>query len=287
MIQGWLVYNTEDTIKNSYFINALITYAKASEINLKLVLREKIALGMEENVLSIAYEGKKSLPQIVINRSRDSFFAKHLEIMGIRVYNAYRITHLCNHKARTHQMISQLGIPALNTFFYSKRYLDLETAQISFPVILKSATGHGGQEVFQCINKETIKKYLNLIKDDEFLIQQRCDQPGVDVRVFVMGDQILGAIKRESMNDFRSNYSLGGTAKRYHLSQENEAYVQRIIKHLKSDFVGIDFMINRQGAFLFNEIEDVVGSRTLYQYGQIDTAKEYIHYIKNTVTHLR
>ncbi len=283
MIQAWLVYNREDAVKNSYFIDALITYARKCAIDLEFVLREKITLGMEGNHLFAAYKGQRSHPKLVINRSRDSLLAKHLELMGIRVYNSYRVTHLCNHKARTHQFMSELEVPMLDTLFLSKRYFDLDTVVLVYPVVLKSAGGHGGQEVFQCMDKKDIVFYLAQIKEDDFLIQKMCNHLGVDVRVFVLGERILGAIKRESKVDFRSNYSLGGTASIYQLSEKNENCVQKIIKALKSDFVGVDFIVDQQGEFLFNEVEDVVGSRTLYEYGNIDTAKEYIAYIKSTV----
>jgi len=63
------------------------------------------------------------------------------------------------------------------------------------------------------------------------------------------------------------------------LTEENKKSVKRILEYLKSDFIGIDFMLNQKVEFVFNEIEDVVGIRTLYEYGHIDTAKVYVEYI--------
>lgn len=279
MIQAWLVYNREDYSVNSFFANELINYAAKKSICLQLIYRDEILLGIENNVLLLKYNTIKSRPSIVINRSRDSFLAKHLELMGIRVYNSYQVTHLCNHKARTHQFISKLGVEAVDTFFFNKAYFDIEALEVTYPVILKSVSGHGGSEVFKSDSKENLCRLLTRIKEDEFLIQKICDNPGVDVRVFAIGSKIIGAIKRESKTDFRSNYSLGGEASIYQLTKANEILIGSILEHLNSDFVGIDFMINQKGEFLFNEIEDVVGSRTLYKYGQINTAKEYINYI--------
>lgn len=286
MIRGWLIYNREDAVKNQYFIRALIEYAQGSGIDLKCVFREKVTLGIEENSLFAAYEGEKSSPQIAINRSRDSFIARHLEIMGVKVYNTSEVTRLCNHKARTHQMITELKIPTLDTLFLNKRFFDVEKLNKVYPVVLKSTAGHGGREVFKCEGPEDVVRQLHKINEEEFIIQTLCNQTGVDVRVFVMGERILGAIKRESQTDFRSNYSLGGSASLYPLSKEIYTYVKKIISHLQSDFIGIDFMLDQKGNPFLNEIEDAVGSRTLYEYGHINTAKEYIHYIKNTAKKL-
>lgn len=283
MIEAWLVYNQADYTKNSYFADELIAYAKMKNIHLELAIREKITLGIEDGALCLKHCNISSHPQIVINRSRDSFLSKHLELMGIRVYNSYEVTDLCNNKSSTHQWISKLNIPSVDMFFFNKMYFDSDKLQLSYPVILKSVSGHGGGEVFKCTSKEEILTSLAKMKENEFLIQQMCDNPGVDVRVFVIGNHIVGAIKRESKIDFRSNYSLGGTASVYTLTEANMKVIESILENLKSDFIGIDFMINQSGEFLFNEIEDVVGSRTLYECAKVNTAKEYINYIASTI----
>jgi len=45
------------------------------------------------------------------------------------------------------------------------------------------------------------------------------------------------------------------------------------------DMVGIDFILDDNGNLVFNEIEDVVGARMLYQCSDIDIVKEYLSYI--------
>ena len=279
MIQAWLVYNREDHIKNRYFADKLIAYADSHRIKLHLVLKENITFGIQKNKLFIKAEDTETQPHLVINRSRDSFLAKHLEWMGIKVYNDYNVTSVCNDKAKTHQMVNALGIASLDTLFLNKTWFDISRLDITYPVILKSVSGHGGEEVFRCTTHEDIISSLSQIKEDHFLIQQINDRVGIDIRVFAIGSTIIGAIKRESKTDFRSNYSLGGQASLYHLTKENEKSVKRILEYLKSDFIGIDFLLNQKGEFVFNEIEDVVGSRTLYEYGHIDTAKVYVEYI--------
>ena len=47
--------------------------------------------------------------------------------------------------------------------------------------------------------------------------------------------------------------------------------------------VGIDFIFDEHGHFLFNEIEDVVGSRTLSALSEINIVREYLKFIKDHV----
>ncbi|MEG1791965.1 MAG: hypothetical protein RR245_06975, partial [Clostridia bacterium] len=53
--------------------------------------------------------------------------------------------------------------------------------------------------------------------------------------------------------------------------------VKKVNEILPSDFIGVDFIFDRDGVKL-NEIEDIVGSRMLYEIG-IDIVKDYVAYI--------
>ncbi|MGL4738340.1 MAG: ATP-grasp domain-containing protein [Cellulosilyticaceae bacterium] len=280
-MKGWLVYHEEDLLVNRVFAEALVSYGKVVGLEVELLLLEKLQMGVQGGALCIkdARGMHKEVPDFVINRTREHLFGYHLEQMGVRVLNNARVTHLCNHKARTHQLVAALGIPSVDTLFFHKRYMSLENLGLQFPLVIKSPIGHGGKQVYLANDLNEAHEFMERLSDEELVIQEVCDQVGVDVRVFVLGTQVLGAICRQSDTDFRSNYSLGGRASLYELSAQQLQLIQRILDVLESDYVGIDFMIDQRGEFVFNEIEDVVGSRTLYEYGNVDVAKCYMDYI--------
>lgn len=283
MSRGWLVYNQEDYNKNNVYAEMLIEYGQAEGLEIELFIRETLVLGIEEAGL-VVYQGDNRLepPQFVINRSRDIDLAKHIEYMGVKVFNSSQVTEIANDKARSHQFVNRLGIPSMPTLIYDKKYMKVEEVIKTYPVVIKSVDGHGGEEVYKANYKEDAREFIEKIQGNKLLIQNVCGQVGVDVRVFIIANQIVGAIKRTSKTDFRSNYSLGGKAEVYSLNKAEQGLVHHILRELKCDFVGIDFMINEQGQFIFNEIEDAVGSRTLYAYTAVDSAKLYIEHIKNT-----
>lgn len=285
MCRGWLIYNKEDLKINRQFANWLIEYGEKVDLQIELLEKENLTLGIKDEHLVVwDQNGVKEKPQFVINRTRDSLLAYHLEQMGVRVFNPYKVTEFCNHKIKTHQLVMTLGIPAVDSIFFNRNYMKLEMLQLQYPVVIKSPSGHGGKQVYLAQNENEAKHILKQLQDEELLIQRLCNRTGVDVRVFVLGNEIIGAIKRESLTDFRSNFSLGGTASLYHLTNEQEKQVRQILGVLPADYVGIDFMLDQQNNFVFNEIEDAVGSRTLYQYGNIDVAKHYITYIAQQLT---
>ncbi|MEG1637360.1 MAG: RimK family alpha-L-glutamate ligase [Cellulosilyticaceae bacterium] len=281
MYKGWLIYNEEDYKKNEVYAKMLMDYGKENELDIELILREDLILGVDGVELVIDKQGERmKSPHFAINRSRDSQLAKQLEYMKCKVFNSSQVTEIANDKGITHQFINRLGITSVPTLFYNKTYMDLARCIKAYPVVIKSVGGHGGEEVYKVNNIEEAQSAIDKIKSEKLLIQKLCNRVGVDVRVFVIGNEIIGAIKRSSEEDFRSNYSLGGKASPYALNQEEMKRVYRILEHLACDFVGIDFMIDAEGNFVFNEIEDAVGSRTLYQYTEVDSASLYIQHIK-------
>ncbi|MEG0580278.1 MAG: hypothetical protein RR490_10220, partial [Niameybacter sp.] len=110
-MKGLLVYKNEDYKKNKSYAQLLIEYGKLLDLEIEVVHYEAIQMGVDEKGLWIS-SNHRSLEAIdfVINRTRESMLSKQLELMGIKVFNSYEVTHLANHKGRTHQFISSLGI---------------------------------------------------------------------------------------------------------------------------------------------------------------------------------
>lgn len=280
-MKGLVVYKKADYLINQSYADMLVQYGLEQGLEIQVALYEELRLGVGETGLWI--KNKEELIEnvaFVINRSRESMLSKQLELMHIPVFNSYEVTHLANHKGRTHQFVSSLGIPSMRTSFFYSDFMEAPISEFPYPFVMKTPDGHGGQEVFCVQNEDDFNRLISTYKRSEWLIQEMCAHVGEDVRVFVIGNKIIGAIRRFSETDFRANYCLGGQIEWYTLNEEEEALVYKITKHLSCDYVGIDFMIDDKGKFVFNEIEDVVGSRSLYALKRIDTAKAYILHIK-------
>lgn len=151
--------------------------------------------------------------------------------------------------------------------------------KLPFPYVLKSVDGHGGSEVFLVKTKEEKNKLkAEYSSGRRFVSQKLCSSPGRDFRVYVLGGKVLAGAMRSSSSDFRSNYSLGGTAEIVQVPQNIAFSAERIAAKLQSDFVGVDFIFDGDDAVV-NEVEDVVGTRMLYDLTDLDAAEEYAKYI--------
>lgn len=207
------------------------------------------------------YRGSASF---VINRSNDYKIAEFYESQGIKVLNGSRFSKIANDKQLCYDYIEQQGLECLPT-----RYKQV-------PFVKKPKDSHGGNGVKMCYDTEEY--------DENMVCQMPASDLGKDLRVYVLDGQIVTAILRTSEKDFRSNYCLGGNAQQYQLSKEEKAYIQPYIDlatSLGGVYFGVDFLFHNK-KLIFNEYEDTVGARMVYDLTDIDIISDYIDIIKDS-----
>ncbi|MFS0751301.1 ATP-grasp domain-containing protein [Oceanobacillus sp. 1P07AA] len=283
MTVGWLIYSEGDAIKNASYIEWFQLEATKQGLSLQLIIREQLTVGINTNQPILCYDNKQiTIPDFAIVRYMDPLLSKHLEGIGISVFNSSTISQIFNHKGYTHNAIIQTGVSMPDTYYYSNGLLP-HNPPLGFPFIGKIANGKGGKQVSLIHNMNEWDTYRLNCHSDIILQSTEDIQFGKDIRVFVIGKQIIGAVLRESKTDFRANYTLGGTASLYNLTSHQRSLVQKIIDEFHFDMVGIDFLLSTEGELRFNEIEDVVGSRTWSKVSNINLLELYIKHIKSSI----
>lgn len=278
-MEAWLLYDKARVERNINYINIYFEECKKRNIDLKLILIEDIEFGIKNNNCTLLYKNKEcSMPQFIIMRTINPLLTKHFEFMGIPVFNNSFVSAICNDKQKTYQYVSKANVEIMDTGFVKKG----TCISIKYPSVIKPSFGSGGENVFLVKNEEEFKKAIDSISDENIVIQKPASDLGKDLRVYVLKDQIIASILRVSNSDFRSNYSLGGTAKIYNLSHEERSIIYKIIELFDFGLVGIDFVFHR-GKMVFNEIEDVVGARMLYSKTDINIVSLYLDFILNEI----
>ncbi len=271
MLNGLLVYTREDAAKNEDFIQWMLDEAEKVGMKLDFFYREDLYTGIEDGKTYLRNKAHENIIRnFAIIRCIDPLFTRQLELLGIKTFNSAIIAELCNDKAKTNQVASMLGIPTADTLFVAEH----QTPNIVLPYVQKSRGGRGGKDV-SLIEKET--------PAGQNMIAQKLATPGKDVRAFIIGKEIVGAVLRTSETEFRANYSLGGKAELFTLSEKETSIVERLVSMFEFGFVGIDFIYDDKDEPMLNEIEDVVGSRTLSKLTDINTANLYLKFIKQTL----
>lgn len=277
MTKGLLIYDRQGAERNKVFIDMLKDRFTRKGIELCLFILEEIHYGISfDKPFVMLPDGDINEYCFAVCRCINPLLSRHLEIMGLTVFNNSEVSRICNSKSLTYSRANELGIPVPFTVFGKYGTLK-EFPDCDFPLIVKSDSGHGGTEVFWANNSAELNTAINKIQAD-YVIQKPVSELGKDLRIYVVGSQIVGAVLRTSQSDFRSNFSLGGDATLY-TPQEGELEIaNKLINAFDFDMVGIDIIYDN-GKPLLNEIEDVVGSRMLYATSDVDIANLYTQHI--------
>lgn len=127
------------------------------------------------------------------------------EAWGLPTVNRYAVTALCNDKLSTSAALTAAGIPSPRTLVAFTADAAIEAAeQIGYPVVLKPLTGSWGRLLARINDRDAAealfehKATLGSHEHSVFYLQEHCNKPARDIRVFVIDGEPICAIYRES-----------------------------------------------------------------------------------------
>lgn len=278
---GWLIYRERDITRNERFIALLKNAANSYQITLTVVSYEEIQINVSGHHEIFTKKGEPS-PDFVINRSVSPWLNEVAELMNLPCFNSAYVARVANDKRLTHAVLASLGVPMLLSKAIHRSSLFHQHNQLNGPLILKDPLGRGGTGV-KYIESLSSKKLISSMFSEELLYQPVGGKKGKDLRVYIVGNEIAGAVLRESATDFRANISTGGSSRLYELNEEERQLISRITESLYMDFAGLDFLIDHDEKLLFNEMEDAVGCRSLYINSSIDIANLFMAHVAKKI----
>ncbi|MDD3773700.1 MAG: RimK family alpha-L-glutamate ligase [Patescibacteria group bacterium] len=120
----------------------------------------------------------------------------------------------------------------------------------SYPIIIKPISGTMGQGVFKAKSKSGALKLVGK-KDIHGLLIQRDLDIRYDLRIFVVGNRCLGAMKRMAPEgDFRSNVAVGATTEKYELTPELEKLALKAARAMGYEICGVDIMFRKNKPYV-------------------------------------
>jgi ribosomal protein S6--L-glutamate ligase/gamma-F420-2:alpha-L-glutamate ligase len=278
MKRGWLVYEAGDLAKNRDFAEHITRLGLVRGLEIETVRMAQLRLGVREGgALLLRKDGRDALPDFVLARHRDAFVSTQFERMGVPVFNGAGVCAVCNDKRVTHQYLA--GLPMLATTFVNHRYA-VAPPEDAYPLVVKPARSHGGDRVRLVANEYEWRTAVDDILPQDIMQQQPASDAGADLRVYVLFGQVVAGVMRTATRGFVSNFGRGGSARLHTLTDAERALAQQVIDRFRRGgmelcFAGVD-MLYHHGAPVLGEVEDVVGSRMLYQTSKLDIAALYL-----------
>jgi RimK family alpha-L-glutamate ligase len=196
-----------------------------------------------------------------------------LEERGIRVLNSPRAIERTVDKLWTTALLEQCGIPTPETVVCD----DIEEAFVAFrgmgDVIVKPLFGSMGLGMVRVTDEEMAYRVFRTIEQIRgvFYLQRTIEHDGADIRAFVIGNTVVGAIERRAAG-WRTNLARGGTARAVQLAPELAALARRAAAVVGADYAGVDLLTGSDGRTYVLEVNGIPGWKGLQEATGIDVA---------------
>ena len=172
-----------------------------------------------------------------------------LERAGYSCANSRECLEICSDKYRTTLRLAEVGLVTPTTVLIPNKdsaKIAYEKLNTTYPVILKTISGTKGVGVLFVESEKSLESMVQLLYkvDEEIsLILQVYIKTDQDVRVMVLNNTIVGAMKRNIVKgDFRSNVHLGAKVEKYELTDREKEDCIRAAKAVNGTWVGVDFI---------------------------------------------
>ena len=236
------------------------------------------------------------MPDVIIPRtgSGTGYFGlailRHLERLGIPSVNHSEGIEATRDKLYAHQIFAAEGVPTPKTILVRHPVnANLVERELGFPAVVKIFAGSYGKGVYLVESKEKFKDFVEFahgIKSDEAIIVQRYihQKPGQDIRVFVVGGKVIGAMQRSSIDgSFKANITRGGMGENYPIDAQLEEIALRVTDALELDVAGVDLLFGPDGQYLVCEANSAPGFQGFEKATGVNVAKAIIKFAQSKV----
>lgn len=241
----------------------------------------------------IKYNGQEfDMPDLVLTRTGSgttefiTSVIRQFEEEQIRCINTSTSVEIAKDKMLSHQLMASQGLPIPNTMLV-RFPVDVAIVDdlIGWPCVVKVISGSYGEGIYLCENKKAFVKIMEFISSlnspRTLIVQEYVDtRPGEDLRVFVVGGKVIGAMKRHAPDgDFRANISNGGYGEPFEVNGEIEYLAREAARICGLEIAGIDLLFDKDG-YKICEANSAPGFEGFEKYCEVDIAGQIAEYLK-------
>ena len=186
----------------------------ADRLNIKL---EKVRIQDMTFDIHGGTNGFDAVLERCISHLQALYVLKFLNSYGVTTVNTYEVAALCGDKIQTSLEFVKHKVPTPKTFVAFDQENALQIIEdMGYPVVMKPVYGSWGRLLAKIDSrsaaeailehKAVLGRYLHTV----FYIQEFVEKPQRDIRAFVVGDETICAVYRESKH-WITNTAQGGT----------------------------------------------------------------------------
>jgi [lysine-biosynthesis-protein LysW]---L-2-aminoadipate ligase len=219
-----------------------------------------------------------------INHLRALYALKVFNDWGVATVNTYEVANTCGDKLLTTAALARDGVPSPRTILAFTPDSALEAIeQLGYPVVMKPAIGSWGRLLARINDRDAAeavlehKVTLGSFHHGAFYVQEYVDKPGRDIRSFVVGDETICAIYRDSPH-WITNTARGGVASNCPVTPEIDALSRSAARAVGGGVVAVDILESERG-MLVNEVNYTMEFRNSIDTTGVNIPSRIVDYV--------
>lgn len=191
-------------------------------------------------------------------------------------------------KLRSLQILARANVGLPKTVFtnYSKEVSKIIDSVGGAPLIIKLLEGTQGYGVVLAPTKKAAESIIEAFHSMKarVIVQEFIEEAkGADIRAFVIGNRVVGAMKRQGREgEFRSNLHQGGAGTLIKLTKEQKDAALRASKAMGLSIAGVDLLESSRGPLVL-EVNSSPGLEGIEKATNKDIATEIIRFLERKV----
>lgn len=280
-----------------YSTNRLVQAGRDAGHEMRVINHKRCYMSIASTNQSVHYKGE-SLDDLdaVIPRIGASvtFYGtavlRQFEMMGVYPLNESVAISRSRDKLRSMQLLARKGIGLPVTGFAREPddISDLIDMVGGAPLVVKLLQGTQGMGVVLAETRQAAKSVIQAFYGLEanILVQEFIREAGgADIRCFVVGDKIVGAMKRQAAaGEFRSNLHRGGTASLEKITPQERSVAKQAARALGLNVAGVDILRSNHGPVVM-EVNSSPGLEGIEAATGKDIAGAIIQFIESNAKH--
>ena len=274
-----------------YSTRRLVEAAKQRGHDVNVLNTKKLAIDLREREPGLYYDQKQVFDyDAVIPRIGTSItyfgtaVVRQFEQMDVYSVNSSAGITNSRDKLRSLQIFSRhnIGIPPTTYVKDKKDVLPAIERVGGAPVVIKLIEGTQGIGVLLADTIKSAEGIIELLQSQKqnVLIQKFvAESKGKDIRAFVVGDEVVGAMRRVAQGqEFRSNVHRGGKTENVELDDQYRETAVRAAQIMGLRVAGVDMLEGKDGPQIM-EVNSSPGLEGIEECTQLDIAGSIIDFI--------
>lgn len=201
-----------------------------------------------------------------------------LEAAGALVVNSPRSLEVAVDKYLASAKLAAAGLPTPKTIVCQTADAAMHAfRQLGGDVVAKPLFGGEGRGITRLSDENLALRAFRMLEqfDAVIYLQEFIDHVGYDIRLFVLGDEVVG-MKRANADDWRTNVSRGASTEPFAVDDRYADLARLAAAVVGAKIAGVDVLLSREGQEFVLEVNAVPGWKALARTLDLDIAAKVL-----------